>query len=122
MAKKKTTRRGDFNLSAEVRQVLSENPESTGKEALAALKKKFPKQAINENSFGVAYSTGRKKLGISKSRKVRRRKPAAARRSRASSAPVDIQTLQAARRFLAEIGDADVAINAIKQLQSLQIR
>ena len=122
MAKKKSARRGDFNLSAEVRNVLSESPNLTGKETLAAVKKKFPKQAINENSFGVAYSNARRKLGISKPRKVRRQKPAAKRRSQAPTTAVDMKALQAARKYLAEVGDADVAISAIKQLQSLQIQ
>ena len=117
MAKKKSAR-SEFNLSAEVRAILSDNRQLTGKECLGALKKKFPKQAVNENSFGVAYSTGRKKLGISKKRKVRRRKPGA---RHTSAGTVDMTALQAARKFLAEVGDADTAIAAIKQLQTLQI-
>ena len=121
MAKRKSTRRGDFNMSAEVRQILTDDPKLTGKEALAALKKKFPNQKLNENSFGVAYSTARRKLGISKSRKVRRRKPVAGRRRQAAPTAIDIATLQAARKFLAEVGDADVAIDAIKQVQALQL-
>jgi hypothetical protein len=122
MAKKKTVRRSDFNLSAEVREIVRKNRKFTGKDALKALKAKFPKQSINENSFGVAYSGARKQLGLIKGRKVRRRKPAARSTSKkALSQSVDMSALQAARKYLAEVGDADAAIAAIKQLQSLQI-
>jgi hypothetical protein len=122
MAKKKAAPRRDFNLSAEVREILRRNRSFTGREALEALKKKFPKQPINENTFSVAYSGARKKLGIIKGRKVRRRKPATRSGAQKRSAQsVDMAALQAARKYLAEVGDPDTAIAAIKQLQSLQI-
>lgn len=121
MAKKKRSRKGDFNMAAEVRNILTDNPELVGKEALAELKKKFPRRSINENSFGVAFSGARRELGISKPRKVRRRKPAAKRSRRAGTAAVDLTTLQSARKYLSEVGDVDSAIAAIKQVQTLQL-
>lgn len=123
MAKKTSTRRGDFTMAAEVRNILEESPQLSGKETLEELKKRFPNQRINENSFGVAFSSARKKLGISKGRKkVRRRKPTATpATNRTSSAALDFETLQAARRYLTQVGDVDKAVNAIKQVQTLQI-
>jgi len=55
-------------------------------------------------------ATGRKK---GTKRTVKRRRP--------SAQTVDISTLQAAAKFLAEVGDAETAMAAIKQVQSLQI-
>lgn len=122
MAKKASARRGGFTMAVEVREILKESPNLSGREALERIKEKFPNQKINENSFGVAFSGARKKLGIAKGRKkVRRRRPAATQARQAAPVSVDIETLKAARTYLTQVGDADRAISAIKQLQTLQI-
>ena len=124
MAKKKSA--SGFNMAAEIRSLLRQNRSLSGSEVYNALKKKFPKQKINESSCGVAFSGARKTLGISqrkagKKRKaakktVRRMKPAAAAQT------VDLTTLQAAAKFVLEVGDAEKGIAAIRQLRSLQIQ
>lgn len=127
MAKKKRAR-GDFNMAAEVRELLKQNPAMTGKEVYEALSKKFPRRSINENSCGVAFSTARKTLGITKGRKRRRRKAGkkkvAVRKKRpaATAASIDVGTLQAAAKFLSEVGNPDKALAAVRQVQSLQIK
>jgi hypothetical protein len=60
MAKKKTRSRS-FNMSAAVRDVLTETPNLTGKEVEAELKKRHPGQKINSNSLSVSFSSARKK-------------------------------------------------------------
>jgi hypothetical protein len=123
MAKKRSA--SGFNMAAEIRGLLTQNRDLSGKEVYAALKKKFPKEGINESSCGVAFSGARKKLGISakrgKKRKtakttVRKMKPTAAAQA------VDLTALQAAAKFVSEVGDAEKAIAAIRQLRSLQIQ
>ncbi len=120
MAKKKAA--GQINMAEEIRNLLKENRKLSGKEVVSALKKKFPKQKINEGSCGVAFSTARKKLGLSTGRpkkrkgavkKVMRRKPA--------SVSVDLAALEAAAKFLSKAGSEEQAIAAIRQLRSLQV-
>ncbi len=123
MAKKSAS---GFNMAAEIRNLLRQNRSLSGSEVYQELKKKFPRQKINESSCGVAFSGARKKLGISqkkagKKRKtakkiVRKMKPAAAAQA------VDLATLQAAAKFVSEVGDAEQGIAAIRQLRSLQIQ
>ena len=114
MAKKKS----GFNMAQAIRAILEADNALSSKQVLAALKKKFPRQKINESSCGVAFSGARKKLGIGGTRKmVRRRKPVAR-----SSSPVDFDVLRAAKQYLAACGgDSDTAITAVKQIRSLQI-
>ncbi|MBX3437019.1 MAG: hypothetical protein KF861_05985 [Planctomycetaceae bacterium] len=122
MAKKTSARSGEFVMARELRNILSESRDLSGKQALSVLKERFPKEKINENSFGVAFSGARRALGISKGRKkVRIRKPGAGPARSTAVVTVDIETLQAARRYLTQVGDAERAISAIKQLQTLQI-
>lgn len=127
MAKKKAAE--GFNMAEEIRTLLTGDPKLTGKEVMEALKAKFPNAKINGPSAGVAYSNARKKLGIvkgttnrpkaSKSGSVRKRLPSGVTSSR--RAPVDIATLQAAAKFVSQIGGADLAIEAVRQVVALQI-
>ncbi len=124
MAKKKSA--SGFNMAAEIRSLLRQNRSLSGSEVYAALKKKFPRQRINESSCGVAFSGARKTLGIAQKKTgrkrtiakktVRKMKPAAAAQA------VDMVTLQAAAKFVSEVGGAEKAIAAIRQLRSLQIQ
>jgi hypothetical protein len=118
---KKATKRGGFNMSATVRDVLSENRELTGREVEAEVRKRYPKEKINPKSLNVAFTNARQKLGISKKRKsVRKRKPSTTPAAR-TTGKVDMSALQAARKFVAEVGDADQAMEAVRQLKTLQI-
>lgn len=120
MAKKKRTRKGGFNMSAAVRDLLTQDPTLSGKQVQEALKKKFPGQKINPNSCGVAFSMARKKLGIRKKTKsVRKRRPSAGRSVKASA--IDMSALQAARKYVSEVGDVDAALDAVRKLKTLQI-
>lgn len=116
----KTRSKAGFNMAEEVRNLLKKNPKLTGPEVFAALKKKFPRQKINENSCGVAFSGARKKLGIKSGR--RRKKGAKRTVVKRRPAAVKVDDLQAAAKFLSEVGDADKAIAAIKQVQALQVK
>jgi hypothetical protein len=122
MAKKKAAGRGDFVMLAEVREILKQNPDFTGKQTLAALKERFPHQTIKENSAGVAFSKVRREFGMTNNRKVRRPRPKARAAQPKPETPVTIDALQAARKYLMEVGDASTAIAAVRQVQALQIQ
>ncbi len=118
MAKKKAN--NDFNMSAEIRNLLRANRTIMDREVYDTLVKNFPNQNINKNSCSVAFYKNRtKKAGKKKSvaRKVVKKK-----RPSAAVTAVDLNALQAAAKFVAQIGDSDKAIAAIKQLESVQIR
>ncbi len=124
MAKKKSA--SGFNMAAEIRGLLEENRSLSGSEVYVALKKKSPRQRINESSCGVAFSGARKTLGISQKRAGKKRKAAKQTvrklKPAAAAQAVDMATLQAAAKFVSEVGDAEKAISAIRQLRSLQIQ
>ncbi|MCA9034173.1 MAG: hypothetical protein KDA91_03530 [Planctomycetaceae bacterium] len=124
----------EFNMAREIRNLLSTNKELTGREVLDQLRKKFPKQPLNENSCQVAFANARRKLGIST---VRKRRPVGAGKKRATrtwSAPArseavtqapaqGLELLLAARQLLQTCGgDAAAATAAIKQVAALQIQ
>ena len=118
MAEKKVI--SDFNMAAEIRKLLRGKRSMTGSEVYNALVENFPNQNINKNSCSVAFYKNRtKKAGKKKSvtRKVVKKK-----RPSAAVTAVDLNALQAAAKFVAQIGDSDKAIAAIKQLESVQIR
>ena len=119
---KKSTRKSGFNMSAAVRDVLTENRELSGREVEEEVRKKYPKQDINPKSLNVAFSNARQKLGITKKRRksVKHRKPSSTAGARTST-KVDMNNLQAARKFVSEVGDVDQALEAVRQLKTLQI-
>jgi hypothetical protein len=119
MAKKKSNR-SEFNMAAEIRALLGQNPSLSAGGMYEALQKKFPGEKINKSSCDVSYYTHRRKLGIGKRRrKVRRLKPGSAA---ARPARVNLDALLAARKFLTDVGGEETAIAAIRQVASLQIR
>ncbi len=127
MAKKKATR-GEFNMSAEIRNLLQSNPNQSSREVFEALQAAFPEQEINRNSCNVAFSHARRKLGIKGggARAVRRRRPGtrtvtSSVTSSATAGSFNIELLAAARDLLSKAGSSEAAVQAIKQLQSLQI-
>ena len=120
MAKKRSSR-SEFNMAAEIRALLTKDRSLSGRQVIEGLEAKFPGRRINRNSASVAFSSARRQLGITSSRKktVRRRKPG--RNSQAASGS-SLTALQAARKLIAEVGGAEAALAAIRQVESLQIR
>jgi hypothetical protein len=120
MAKRKASR-GEFNMSAAIRDQLTANPKLSLRECREAIAAANPSVSINVNSFGVAFSNQRRKLGI-KSRRGRKRvrvmKPGAAHAAK----PIRIEHLQAARKYMSEVGDAETAVAAVRALAQLQVR
>ena len=123
MAKKKTN--NDFNMSDEIRKLLRSKRTLMGREVYDTLVKNFPNQKINKNSCLVAFSKSRMQMGLTKKvakKKSDARKVVKKKRPSAAVTAVDLNALQAAAKFVAQIGDSDKAIAAIKQLESVQIR
>lgn len=118
MAKKKAS---GFVLSAAVQEALEQDPGLKATDVIAVIKKKYPREKINEASAKVAFSNVRKKLGISKSRRRKVRKPRAAGSATAARA-MKLDVLQAAKNLLAAAGSSDEAMAAIKQVGSLQLK
>lgn len=108
-------------MSQAVRDVLKENPQLSGKEVEAEVRQRNPGRKINSSSLNVAFSNARKQLGIVKGKKrsVKRRKPSAG--GARGTASVDMGALQAARKYVSEVGDVDAALEAVRQLKTLQI-
>ena len=112
MAKKKAGK----SLSQSIREHLQANPSATPNQIVAELAKQGIKvsQGLASN---VKYTSGpgakKKRTTGGKKRTVKRKKP--------SVQTVDISALQAAAKFVAAVGDADKAVAAVKQVQSLQI-
>ena len=119
MAKKQPE--SEFNMSEAIRDVLKESPNLGSKEAAEAIQVKYPSAKINKNSFSVAFYTCRKKLGIKSSgrgKRIAKRKSV----SSASRPSVDMAILQSTAKFLSEVGGADAAIAAIRQVQAVQVK
>jgi hypothetical protein len=118
MAKKKPT--AEFNMSETIRELLTENPNLTARETTEAILEKHPTAKINKNSFSVAFYTGRKKLGIGSSRRGRK---VGVRKLMSGTRPtVDLAKLQTAVRFIRDVGGAEAALEAIKQVQAIQVK
>ena len=110
----------DFNMSEAIRQILTANPKLTSKEVTDAITEKYPNAKLNKNSFSVGFYTIRKKLGIGSSKRGKR---VALRKSVSASHPkIDFAVLQSAAKFLSEVGGAEAAIEAIKQVQAVQVK
>lgn len=127
MAKKKASS-DSFNMSLEVRNLLTADPKLSNREALEQLQAKFPGQEINRNSYNVAFSQARRKLGLRRGSKraVKIQRPAAAARvakaaAASSSENISLELLKAARKLLSEAGSSSAAISAIQQVEALQL-
>lgn len=119
MAKKKSAR-SEFNMAAEIRALLGQNPSLTARDVHEALQQKFPNEKVNKSSCDQSYYNFRRKLGIGKRRrKVRRLKPGV---RAVQTGQVSLEALLAARKFLSEVGGEETALAAVKQIASLQIR
>lgn len=116
-----------FNLSAEIRTALQANPSLKNREIIEIVQQKFPDQTINFKTAMVSVSVSRKKLGLSKSsKKVVKQKRAGAKQATSVSAHSagmsGLTTLSAAKTLLEECqGDEAMAIQAVRELSSLQL-
>ena len=122
MAKKKAS--GGFNMAGEIRKLLRAKRTITGREVYNALVKNFPNQKIKEGSCLVSFSASRMQMGLKKRAMKKSVAGKVVKRKMPSTAVtvVDLNALQIAAKFVAQVGSADTAIAAIKQLQSVQIR
>ena len=110
----------EFNMSEAIRDILKESPNLNSKEAADAIQAKFPAAKINKNSFSVAFYTGRKKLGIKSSGRGKR---IVKRKSTITGRPsVDMAILQTTAKFLSDVGGAEAALAAIKQVEAVQVK
>ena len=120
MAKKKARK----SLSQSIRDYLGAKPSATPNQIVEGLAKQGIKVSPGLAS-NVKYTSGpgAKKKAAKKKRATGRKKGAkrSVMRKRPSAQTVNISALQAAAKFLAEAGDAETAMAAIKQVQSLQI-
>jgi hypothetical protein len=119
MAKKKMA--SGFNMSEQARKLVGAKNTITGKEVYETLVKRFPKRTINEGSCLVAFSAARNQLGLSKKVKKKGKKQVVMKKMPSTVTTVDLVALQAAAKYVAQVGDADTAIAAIKHIQSVQI-
>jgi hypothetical protein len=115
-------------MAAAIRSVLESNPEISLRDCREEVKRQHPDREIKDTSFGVAFSNQRAKLGLAPRRggrkSVRRRKPGtlpAAAGVRPTGVGLNLDVLQAARKYVAAVGDSEQAISAIRQLQTLQL-
>ena len=120
MAKKSSS--SDFNMSEAIRDILTANPQFSNKEVHDAIMEAYPSAKINKNSFSVAYYTGRKKLGIGGTRRGRKFSNRVGRPAAAARPTVNLAMMQAAAKYLSEVGGAEAAIEAIKQVQAVQVK
>jgi hypothetical protein len=99
--------RREFNMAAEIREILTGNPELTARGVETLLIAKFPKQKINSTSCGVAFSNARKRLGL---------------RSGPQPAHPDLVSLLIAKQLVDHCGgDFGQAAAVLKQLADLQM-
>jgi len=119
-------KKSGFNMSEEIRQLLRADRKMTGTQVYNALKKKFPRKAINRGSMGVAFTNARQKLGISapkkKAEKAKKRGGKVVRRvARPSTDNISLSALRSARELLAATsGDVSTATAILKEMKALQ--
>jgi len=118
MAKKKSA--AGVNMSKAIRDLLSANPKFSLQQAMDAMTAKYPAMNINKGSFSVAFYTGRQKLGIVAP--GRGKKSSGKKSKTMSTSAINLHALQTAARFLSEVGGADAAMQAIRQVQALQVK
>ena len=107
MAKKKS----GVSKSQSIRDHLKSNPSDMPKQIIAAL----AKQGIKVSNGLVA------KVRYTKTKTGKKKGAKRTVKRKLLGASVDLLALQAAAKFVAAVGDADTAVAAVKQVQSLQI-
>lgn len=132
MAKRASASKTGIIVTQEIKALILANKNIKGREVMLFLREKFPKETFNDKSCQVTYANIRKNLGLSRTlkRKPGTAKPASGRSGDAwrhsdattSESSVDFSLLQAAKALLQQSnGDIDVAVNALKQIASLQM-
>lgn len=128
MAKRAGASKSGVVAAQEIKALILANKSIKGPEVITALREKFPKETFNDKSCQVTYANIRRTLGLS--RTVKRKplpagRPAAGTRQigvSAAESSVDFSLLQAAKALLQHCsGDLNVAVNALKQIASLQM-
>jgi hypothetical protein len=119
MAKKAAD--SEFNMSEAIREVFKEDPKIGAKNAFDGIQAKFPSAKINRNSFSVAYYTLRKKLGIKSAGRGRKMGTKNGVRTGLGK-NINLAMLQTTAKFLSEVGGAEAAMEAIKQVQAIQVK
>ena len=118
MAKKKAGK----SLSQSIREHLQANPNATPNQIVAALAKTGIKVSVGLAS-SVKYTSGPgAKTKTAEKKRTTGQKTKTVKRKLPSAQNIDISALQAAAKFVADVGDADKAIAAVKQVSSLQIK
>lgn len=128
MARRAGASKSGVVAAQEIKALILANKNIKGPEVMTALREKFPKETFNDKSCQVTYANIRKSLGLSRTVK---RKPLPAGRAAAGTrqigvsaaeSSVDFSLLQAAKALLQHCnGDLNVAVNALKQIASLQM-
>ncbi len=138
MAKRAGAGKSGIVVAREIRSLIEANNGIKGPEVMAILREKFPKESFNDKSCQVSYANIRKSLGLTRTLKkkpgISKKKagrpperPIGAWRQAGASVEktdtaVNISLLQAAKVLLQHCsGDAAVAVQAIKQIASLQM-
>lgn len=106
MKKAKASR---VNLAAVARELLQQTPEATNEQIAEAITAEYG-VSVNRASLNTAVCNARRRLGI---RKRRWTVP--------QSAAEMVQVLEAARELLLRAGSAEAAVEAIQQVQKLQL-
>ena len=128
MARRAGASKSGVVAAQEIKALILANKNIKGPEVMTALREKFPKETFNDKSCQVTYANIRKTLGLSRTVK---RKPVPAGRPAAGTRQIgvsaaesswDFSLLQAAKALLQHCnGDLNVAVNALKQIASLQM-
>ena len=111
----------DFNLSAAIREVLTEDRKASAKEALEAITAKHLKEKINKNSYSVAFYTTKKKMFGTSTRKAVRNKGVARVTGGSASLGVSFDALKHAATLVREVGSIEAAIEALNAVKAAQI-
>lgn len=124
-----------FNTAEELRSILTENPSLDQPGIVKELRRRHPRCRINENSLSATLSQQRKRLGVT-APKFADGKPSSSTYSLTVqvppgewtadavdrfNGPVNLDILKGAARLIREIGDAETASEAIRQVQQLQV-
>ena len=111
-------KKSGFNMSLEIRRLLTANKNLSGPEVYELLRKKFPGKSINKGSCQVAFTNSRKKLGL---RGKKRGRQFVRKVTKPSTDTVSLSALRSARELLANTnGDVAMATAILKEMKALQ--
>lgn len=111
--------KSEFNMSSEIRSVLSANPNATSAECVSEIKGRHPKSKINMASFSVAFYTTRQRMGITHKRPGSKSRVVSVAKS---TGMVGLNVMRSAAEFVRAVGGFDNALSAIKTVESVQLK